>query len=40
MIKIFLVERAGIFPRDEEARTGDILRRNRIRGGDGDLSNR
>ena len=40
MSKIFLAERVGIFPRDEEARRGSILRINRSRGGDGDLDYR
>ena len=34
---IFLAERAVSFPRGEEARTSDILRRKRRRGVDGDL---
>ena len=38
--KIVLAERVGISPREEEARRGEILRRNRRRGGDGDSGNR
>ena len=40
MSKIVLAERDEIFPRDEEARRGKILRINRRRGGDGDLGDR
>ena len=39
MIKIILEDRAVILPIDKEARRGNILRRKRRRGGDGDLSN-
>ena len=40
MSKIVLAERSGIFPRDEGGRRGNTLRRNRRRGGDGDLGDR
>ena len=40
MVNIVLVERDGILSRDEEARRGDILRRNRRRRGDRDLGDR